>query len=45
MLVATDTMRAATSTTFKLNINSNKPPLVIEEIGNVEVEVDLFFTF
>jgi hypothetical protein len=40
MLVATDTMRAATTTLFTLNIIPNRNPLVIEEIGSIEIEVD-----
>ncbi len=42
-LYASDPKRAAVTTTFTLNILRNKPPLVLNEIGNVDVYMNLYF--
>lgn len=43
-LIATDTKRASTFTTFNLFINSNRAPLVIQPIPVINVYTGIFFT-
>lgn len=44
-LYASDPKRAAITTSFTLNIVRNKPPLVLNEIGNINIYMNSYFEY